>query len=156
MDDKNFSDMTLAEIEALEKALAVAKKNRLNNPQSAVGRWKINTENDVEGRTTLCLGTFYGHLGDILLACSPETYYTLTPTYMGEYKVNGDKEMDAVHLPGWCLNQYFNADPSDDRLPEIQRFFGPRFVVNRYGNGYEITRKEGKVPDTVQNFDNRS
>lgn len=44
---------------------------------SPVGRWRVTTEGDCEGRSTRELGTFEGHVADIALRLSKECFYSL-------------------------------------------------------------------------------
>jgi len=46
-------------------------------PYSPVGRWKVTTEGDVEGRTTRHLGTHEGHVADIAFQLGNSGGYSL-------------------------------------------------------------------------------
>lgn len=46
--------------------------------KSSYGRWNVTTEGDVEGRTTIQLGTHEGHIDEIALHLAKKCYYSLT------------------------------------------------------------------------------
>jgi len=46
-------------------------------PKSPIGRWKVTTEGDCEGRTTKNLGTYDGHVADIAFRLGDRSGYTL-------------------------------------------------------------------------------
>lgn len=46
--------------------------------KSTYGLWNVTTEGDVEGRSTIQLGTHEGHIDEIALHLAKKCYYSLT------------------------------------------------------------------------------
>jgi hypothetical protein len=61
----------------VDKPKKQKKLEKCNDWASPIGWWKIDTEGDVEGRSTTHLGTHYGHIADLAFAFAKECCYSL-------------------------------------------------------------------------------
>lgn len=55
-----------------------------NNYKNVYGTWSVTTEGDVEGRTTINLGTYKGYVDEIALHLADKCYYSLCFKKMSE------------------------------------------------------------------------
>ena len=76
----NIKDATIEQLkleiqkrESLPQVLPLSKEW----PDSPIGVWKVTTEGDCEGRSTKTIGVFEGHVVDIALQLSKQSYYSL-------------------------------------------------------------------------------
>jgi len=90
-----------AETSALAATREAGERYAATHP--VVGRWRVTTEGDVEGRTTRDLGVHVGHVADIAATLAPLVHYGLdfrpepepkTPTLRGGADISV-----AVHVP---------------------------------------------------------
>lgn len=61
----------------LNKTIAPQKSVLEKWADSPVGWWKVTTEGDVEGRSTVQLGTHYGHVAEIAFSLDCKLGYSL-------------------------------------------------------------------------------
>ena len=109
-----------------------------------VGRWKVTTEGDVEGRSTTNLGTHEGHIADIARELADKAYYSLyfTPGEpdAGKTKTQTKPISVPVHLDiksgTWDLDQ-------SDRVAYFQKMMkGCRNVKVSKANYYACVTLE--------------
>lgn len=106
-----------AELRKLQKEKEDRKKPIPFNPE---GVWKVTTEGDCEGRSTRQLGTYEGHILDVVRQLAGQAYYQLTfervkpevaiRRYKGsrrsvQFHVTGEREK----LPSGDSNAQFRA-----------------------------------------------
>lgn len=128
MELDNLSD---DELYSLESRLEEEKKRREDaGKYNPVGMWNVTTEGDEEGRTVRGLGVHEGHLGDIMFALAPATFYSLTPRRMTPKVVaaHDGSEDRGVNM---CYSNLFGYIEPKIAVPMVQRLLGPKFKVSR-------------------------
>lgn len=128
------------EIKALKAQKEALQNERNQNP---VDTWVITTEGDCEGKSVKSLGTFTGHLGDILLKLHENAYYTYgvkrasVPIGLGE-DVRDSAELNTV------VPRFHDLPFGDQDVAGAQKFFGPEFLVvkGKHYRSMRITRRK--------------
>jgi hypothetical protein len=127
----NLDTLSDAELGDLEERLAEEKKLRSERDQlNPMGLWRVTTEGDEEGRTVRSLGIHEGHLGEIMLALSPATFYSLAPQRVYPPKIEADRTVthDSANMSYYDL---FGHIKPEEAIPKVQRLLGARFKVSK-------------------------
>ncbi|AFQ96441.1 hypothetical protein [Bacillus phage vB_BceM_Bc431v3] len=78
----NRAEQLALEIERKQRELAKLLKEEEDRkkpiPFDPEGTWKVTTEGDCEGRSTKQLGTYEGHILDVVRQLAGQAYYQLT------------------------------------------------------------------------------
>ncbi|UXQ89020.1 hypothetical protein Thu_177 [Bacillus phage Thurquoise] len=144
----NRAEQLALEIERKQRELAKLLKEEEDRkkpiPFDPEGVWKVTTEGDCEGRSTRKLGTYEGHILDIVRQLAGQAYYQLaferaktatvaTKLYKGskrsvQFHVTGDREK----LPSGDSNAQFRALEQHTRD-------GESLKEGNYYNAVELT-----------------
>ena len=121
------------------KNIPQVKPLREGWPDSPIGRWKVTTEGDCEGRSTKTLGIFEGHIVDIALALKARTFYSLqfepsdTQKSLDINIVSGDEVSVVLNINSgtWPtdMNNKDRADSVNSWLKREKPNYCPEFQV---------------------------
>lgn len=95
--------------------------------QNPYGVWRVTTEGDVEGKTTINLGTFEGFIDEIALALADKVYYTLC--FHASEKLDNKPKAASVSVQlDIDSGTWSNDMSSEDRVREMKMIFKDRPV----------------------------
>ncbi len=81
---------------------------KINHWASPVGWWEVTTEGDEEGRSTVKLGTFYGHIAEIALHLANRCFYSLNFNSCGKLSPTGERPTYTATARGTSISFGYN------------------------------------------------